>query len=142
MAKLPNDAPLQTVFDLVAAHLIQQGGPAYQLDANGLKQCMYQTPAGQHCAVGCLLDDEELSYKREQADVRSLASEFRILGINKEFWNRHDLLELLAELQLTHDFTLMEDDDSYAMDALISNLKETAALFDLTFKEPESATPA
>lgn len=139
MAKLPNDATLQQVFDTVADHLIQQGGPAYQLDENGLKHCMYQTPAGQHCAVGCLLDDNELEHKKEEADVRALAFVFRKLGINKDFWNRSDLLELLAELQLTHDFTLMEDDEKYAMDALISNLKKTAALFNLTFTEPQNA---
>ena len=44
----------QEIFDKVATHLSKQGHRAFDDNA-----CMYRSPNGDKCAMGCLIPDEE-----------------------------------------------------------------------------------
>ena len=48
------EASLQDIFDFVAAHLMTQG--VVSEDQNG--QCVYRSPDGLKCAIGCLIPDD------------------------------------------------------------------------------------
>ena len=44
----------QEIFDKIYLHLIEQGRKS--IDSDG--QCMYRSPDGDKCAIGCLIPDE------------------------------------------------------------------------------------
>ncbi len=48
------EASLQDIFDFVAAHLMTQG--VVSEDASG--RCVYRSPDGLKCAIGCLIPDD------------------------------------------------------------------------------------
>lgn len=48
----PRSWTAQEIFDTVARHLHKQGVQALDASGNG---CLYRTPAGLRCAVGCLI---------------------------------------------------------------------------------------
>jgi hypothetical protein len=52
MIRIPNT--LQEIFNIVSAHLLNQGQKSV---SNGI--CMYRGPNGLKCAAGCLIPDEE-----------------------------------------------------------------------------------
>lgn len=54
---MSDELTAQSIFDTVAWHLIKQGRPAWA--KNGSGGCMYRTPDGLKCAIGCLIADDE-----------------------------------------------------------------------------------
>lgn len=88
---------LQDVFDAVAVHLLTQGVPSHHYE-NG---CQYRGPAGLKCAVGALITDEAYDprFEGESAGSMGVAQMLEASGIPTD----HDTLNLLEELQATHD---------------------------------------
>jgi len=87
----------QEVFDHVIKHLVQQGQRCYHLNHNHHDICLYRSPEGLSCAVGCLMSDEEYHPDMEGADVRNLIRRFDQIK-----W-MDDYLPLLGDLQDLHD---------------------------------------
>jgi hypothetical protein len=81
----------QEIFDTVAKHLFKQGKRAWR-DTKG---CEYRSEDGSMCAVGCLIPDDLYHPSMEGYPVQDIAESVEFLGSEN--------LELLAELQLTHD---------------------------------------
>jgi hypothetical protein len=79
----------QEILDFVYPFIWKQG-PA--VDADG-SRCMYLTPSGKKCAVGCLLKDEEYSPEFEGDSVEEIELPARL----------ESHLEFLAEIQSGHD---------------------------------------
>ena len=88
--------PPQEIFDTVATHLFTQGRRAF--DGVG---CVYRTPEGLSCAVGCLIPDDLYAPEMEGHGVTFLLDEFTELP---DWFSEN--LGLLAELQNTHDHDL------------------------------------
>ena len=93
----PNsESNMQKTFDTVATHLLKQGKRAMRVSGT----CLYRTPDGLKCAVGCLIPEEMYSPDMEENVVTSLLEKFPKL---------HDVplingfSKLLRELQGLHD---------------------------------------
>src|SRR5215510_14994918 len=84
----------QAIFDQVATHLLRQNERA--VDSKSL-DCMYRTPDGLKCAVGCLITDEEYRPDMEGKTILLLCE----LGwLHQRFL---DHINFLCDLQRVHD---------------------------------------
>lgn len=83
------------IFTKVKEHLLRQGAPAKDRGV-----CMYRSPDGLKCAVGCLITDEAYDPAIEGKNVDHLAVRDVLIK------SRIDLchITLLKELQLIHDY--------------------------------------
>ena len=89
----------QTIYDTVCAHLAQQKQRAA---SNG--KCLYRTPDGMRCAVGCLIPDELYDPRMDDPYLFSTAIE----SVINEFPQLCSLFSnvrpiLLIKLQEVHD---------------------------------------
>lgn len=57
----------QETFNFVVRHLIRQGRAATYM-----RQCMYRTPEGLKCAIGCLIPDDKYCPSMEGTGAESL----------------------------------------------------------------------
>jgi hypothetical protein len=60
----------QEIFDIVSTHLLTQKRQARQgcdAEGNGSGICVYRSPEGLKCAVGCLIDDQHYKPIMEKA---------------------------------------------------------------------------
>lgn len=92
----------QEVFDHVIEHLVTQGKRCYHLNGDveeGVQHeiCLYRSPEGMSCAVGCLISDEEYHPDMENAEVHSIIERFEQIR-----W-MDDYSDLLCDLQDLHD---------------------------------------
>ena len=105
------EASLQDIFDFVATHLITQS--VVSEDASG--QCVYRSPDGLKCAIGCLIPDDAYRGNLEGHEGNHLIV-LRALGFNTpENYCRSgsfpigfsksdaDRITLLLMLQKVHD---------------------------------------
>jgi hypothetical protein len=138
MPAIPNNSTTQQVYDFVVNHLRRQGGPA--VDASGT--CLYRAARNYKCGVGCLITDEEYSPDIEGTDIETLSE-----GPDSAlpvFFLRHN--ELLLDMQNIHDaqahhlYDLSTGHKVFNTDKLEAALQQCAMAFDLTYKEPPSAT--
>lgn len=83
----------QEVFNRVITHLVSQGQQSVNVD--GL--CLYHSPSGTSCAVGCLISEEDYSPSMEGADVGYIVRKYENLQWMQQFG------ELLDDLQDLHD---------------------------------------
>lgn len=83
----------QEVFDFIAAHLLKQNQKAMR---NG--GCVYRSPTGLMCAVGCLLSDKEYAAIEEGEGVRSIA--YTVMPSLDDY---NPVIPLLIDLQDVHD---------------------------------------
>jgi len=100
----------QQVFDTVVNHLRQQNAKAQKmLDSdNRVLRCMYRSPDGLKCAVGCLITDQEYDDHFEKVgDVQDLLDEWSLPISLFERLNPHRIL--LVTLQKIHDNLDIED---------------------------------
>lgn len=89
----------QAIFNAVATHLFRQGKPAYSFDEHA---CMYRTPDGLKCAVGCLIPDELYTPLMEFQAAGNLITYASVRGYQlPEFIEAN--ARLLRELQEVHD---------------------------------------
>lgn len=87
---------LQEIFDKVAHHLLTQNKRA---TGESDTFCMYRTPEGLKCAVGCLIPDELYNKKIEGKSIGTLFLECVLPGIE----NTAKSCTLLWELRRLHD---------------------------------------
>ena len=83
----------QDVFNRVINHLVSQGQKSVSVD--GL--CLYRSPSGASCAVGCLISEDDYSPSMEGADVGYIVRKYENLQWMQQFG------ELLDDLQDLHD---------------------------------------
>jgi hypothetical protein len=90
---------MQQIFTKVSKHLIKQGEPSM----TGY-QCLYRSPAGLSCAVGCLIPDADYRKRLEgcsTTDDRVMEALHSVIGVDPA--SRINKLALLADLQEVHD---------------------------------------
>ncbi len=91
----------QEVFNKVVRHLLTQNEWAMMINEIGVEKCMYLTPTGLKCAVGCLITDNAYHPSLENQSVsadevqQALLRSGIVLGDND--------LSLLRVLQIIHD---------------------------------------
>lgn len=109
----------QEIFDIVAAHLLQQ--KARCVDRNG--NCMYRGPKGLKCAAGCLIPDEEYTERFENRAVSAPDTQVGIWFRNRYTENQ---IMLITDLQRLHDnFSGGSWEDSLQILAIKHNLTFT-----------------
>lgn len=123
----------QEVFDKVVVHLRKQGRQAVK---DGC--CLYRSPEGLKCAVGCLIEDAEYSPAFERKILCDLIQYLRYLE-SLEGTDRSALLNrlvmnepLLERLQSVHDDGEVPDWEQ--------GLARVAKEFDLTMPTKETGT--
>ena len=94
----------QELFDRIIDHFIKQGRRAM----SGNEDCMYRTPNGDMCAIGCLIADEvyniDLEHKgAKHSDIKNAlrASGIEVLDYPSNF---------LSDMQRAHDISSTVDD--------------------------------
>ena len=104
----------QKVFDTVLTHLRTQNRRA----VNGSGGCVYRSPEGLKCAIGCLIPDELYRSSMEGTTVSGLLADYPELDAyfrmdeneDSTFEYRSGTYEtnyqLLQEFQMVHDFSL------------------------------------
>jgi hypothetical protein len=121
----------QEIFDRVAVHLLTQNEKAVKTyEGDNMPTCLYRTPNGLKCAVGCLIPDVLYDESMEgwgvgknnifpEAGEILLAKTLKTIGVEKTS------LPLLAVLQLVHDETepdaWREELEQVAVDYNLSN---------------------
>lgn len=113
----------QGIFDRVVSHLAKQGRPAYHSQGG----CLYRTPEGLSCAVGCLIPDSVYKFSMEGMSI---------LGLIEAEYIKMELdgtTELIFALQRAHDQAKSKDD-------LISRLTHIACEFSLKSRAVRSIT--
>lgn len=93
----------QEAFDIMVSGLIKQGKPSYDIQT---LSCMYDNGAGQKCAVGILIPDEDYSPALEGCNILSLAYK-----AEKNNWKTKELLTdenefLLNSVRQIHDMSV------------------------------------
>ncbi len=96
----------QEVYEQTKAWLTRPGGARAYDENQGM--CMYRTPDGNKCAVGCLIPDEEYNTDMEGVGVQTLVMEHSLPTLNGAS------TELLADLQSIHDTFQYWDEDGLA----------------------------
>ena len=91
------------IFNKVSEHLLAQNHRA--LSVADLS-CVYRSPTGLKCAVGCLIEDQFYSRGLEGLDVRTdvIENVLKLSGVPIT----EEVLKLLEELQKVHDYVKPE----------------------------------
>jgi hypothetical protein len=112
----------QEIFDTVALHLIKQG----KKSVNDIGRCLYRSPEGLKCAIGCLIPDEVYQRSMEGHGVSRLLGNYDSL---KFLW---PFDAILNALQITHDKTCGEGQTW--TDAVVLRLRKIAEKYNLSTK--------
>ena len=88
----------QTIFNKVLEHI--RSMKHQSLNASG--NCVYRTPDGNKCAVGCLIPNKDYSPKMDNIDSTEISSVWHRFKALKRLF-KDDQLELLRDLQKVHD---------------------------------------
>jgi len=127
----------QKMFDISTVHMIRQGERA--VDESGA--CKYRTANGLKCAVGVLIPDAEYSKWMDRAgslhEVIRTAHRNNLMTPTIQLMHEHRLL--LTSLQEAHDYAALWED---GMVALVHNLRDTAASFNLNCDALDAAVAA
>jgi hypothetical protein len=110
----------QEIFDRVWQRFVVERAPRA---VNVYGGCMYRTPGGRMCAVGCLLTDEEAEAIARARGNDSPVDTLRHRGLLPARLVPH--VSLLRRLQATHDGPEFDGDRA-------RRLRGVANLFDLT----------
>lgn len=93
------------IFQKVKTHLLQQNARSFGTDEGS---CLYKSPDGKKCAVGCLISPEFYSTKLEYMTVSSpIILEAVENSIGRELDEKDE--HLLHKLQSLHDLQVPED---------------------------------
>ncbi len=102
----------QEIFDKVAKHLLAQNKQSRRdtCYTTMTSACLYRTPGGLKCAVGCLIDDEHYDQNCEGVSVSKLvATGPKVITLRESLErsgvdiHNEDTQELLRQLQILHD---------------------------------------
>lgn len=92
----------QEVFDTVACHLIKQGRPAVSPD--NPSECMYRSPDGAMCAVGCLIPEDRYNARIEGISAVEVVEQGFVPHVR-------DVDPILfTDLQIAHDDYMVDYD--------------------------------
>jgi len=93
---------MNKIFYKVKKHLLTQGERSYSENDGGV--CLYRSPNGMSCAVGCLMTDDMYSVHLERNNVTN-STIVKVLTpiIGVHHYKRTMKLELLTMLQRLHD---------------------------------------
>lgn len=93
---------LQEIFDKVYRHLLSQGKQAYDETRPG---CVYRSPDGLSCAIGCLIPNSLYYPALEGHGVRNMAiiTVLKKAGVIPDIEDYWDYVVLLDNLQKIHD---------------------------------------
>jgi hypothetical protein len=89
----------QELFNQIVSHLRSQNAICQRMLRPGIPQCMYRSPDGLKCAVGCLIPDDEYVAVMEDHDLYLVIDMLK--SPLKEKLKRHT--QLLIQMQLVHD---------------------------------------
>lgn len=100
-----NDFTLRQVFDFIKNHLLKQGKAAkMRLSGNApIDGCVYRTPEGLSCAVGCMVPDEAVSKMNDLGLNEGTGFDDLIYGMQWDFPKDDKVADLLADIQELHD---------------------------------------
>lgn len=90
----------QEIFDTVRDHLLKQMKKS-KTQGPAVTMCLYRSPKGLACAVGCLIPDSIYSEDMEGQDIEDLLAEGSWFGDQLDHLRPH--VELLMDLQEVHD---------------------------------------
>ena len=110
----------QEVFDHVINHLVTQGNRSYST-----LMCVYRSPEGMSCAVGCLMSDKEYHPDMEGEDVTSLIKKFDQVRWMRKYHG------LLGNLQDLHDTRANWLDEGGLSPTGRKNIQDIASSFGL-----------
>ena len=99
----------QKLFDTVVEHLRKQKQKSF-VYFDFLKEeylCMYRSPEGHKCAIGCLIPDSEYSNDMEGRDLNDLLKLNLLVEETHYEFEKHKIL--LLALQNIHDNKKIED---------------------------------
>jgi hypothetical protein len=125
---------MQQEFDDVVTHLFTQGRPAKDGRA-----CLYRTPTGLSCAVGCRIPDEMYDLAMDHGSyngdtgLTNLLAHFRE-KLPKEIYAYRGMFNDLQEI---HDFASVDGEGKFYLDNLARRLAEVARKRGLTITLPE-----
>lgn len=93
----------QEAFDKVARHLLTQKKKSVGVFKPWTGEiCMYRSPTGEKCAIGCLIENAEYKQEFEREDVYGLVRRFdppSLRGVDTD---------VLKSLQVVHDYSTEE----------------------------------
>lgn len=116
-------ATRQEIFDKLVCDMVVQGRPSFLVDAAGVNHCAYRGMDGAKCAIGMLIPSEMYTINMENMSVDTLVEvfpevksilAFNILG-----------MELLVDIQYSHDYRL-EEDFKYFVDNFLLSMRIVA----------------
>ena len=119
----------QGIFNKVVAHLRQQNAKSY-VDERGILRCLYRSPFGLKCSIGCLIPDEvyeDVFEKWSLVDVIGMLS-----GELHARLCRH--IQLLVKLQSCND--------DFPVSRWEERIGKIAIDFDLTLPPKETTDEA
>jgi hypothetical protein len=139
---LPEEATMQAVYDKVVTHLIRQGRPSLELPDDGRFDeeagCLYRSPDGLACAIGCLISDDDYVDDIEHQSAESLLSPkvfspkaVRDLTLFPESIRTGPTAEMIKDLQVIHDNAALDAEGKFILPKLRSHLRRLADRFDL-----------
>ncbi len=100
---------LQKIFNRVRHHLLtqrQRSADNDRTDARpGLDRCVYKSPSGLKCAVGCLIPSNLYRPEMENMSLSKLLGQdvLELVERDKHGWPKGDQACLLRRLQQVHD---------------------------------------
>lgn len=136
----------QDIFDTVAAHLYKQNKRSYKGNARmsgGF--CVYRSPEGLKCAVGCLIPDEDYDPRMDDNEcMRGGTYVSKLVDLAPELGFRLPAyfsanVALLASLQRAHDGAdIVNADKTFNRAALKDKLQLVANDHNLKFTPPNA----
>lgn len=92
---------MQEIFDKVAVHLLTQNAKSMALPDDEHSACIYHSPDGRCCAIGCLIPPEvDTEYFNSQT-ISGIPNHVReLMGVDL---GKRSIYHLLEDLQRIHD---------------------------------------
>lgn len=93
----------QEAFDIMVSGLIKQGKPSYDIQT---MNCMYDNGAGQKCAVGMLIPDDDYSPLLEGNGISTLAFKAVKFGWKTKHLFNEMNYDMMDAVRTTHDMSV------------------------------------
>ena len=117
----------QEIFDEALTKIVAQGKASV---SDG--SCVYESPDGTHCGVGCLLTSEEIVAVKASGYNEGFGAVDLIKEMQLERFYGH--VSLLDSIQSAHDGAAAGVDDF--VEYFVQYMKDVAKDFELTFNDP------
>lgn len=146
------DSTLQSIFDIVSAHMRKQAHQCKRTVGGNGSYCAYRGEGGTACAIGCLIPDEYYDARMEGADIRkavavnedphvhdepdlmqSTAFMDTLDQLFGEGWEYTKIFSLLDQLQFIHDSSSTVDNWDVKLNLLAKSFN-----LDVTKQQPQT----